>query len=81
MSTYSSHCCSENSYLNGNCNNQCYNNIDELRSLPNSPPYTFAPTMDDTGWFEKMEIKTKNLTVQPQDSNNQRLLHRDPFHK
>lgn len=37
MSTYSFHCCSENSYLNGNCNNQCNNNIRAEKTPKHSP--------------------------------------------
>lgn len=37
MSTSSFHCCSENSYLNGTCNSQCYNDV-RPEKLPKHSP-------------------------------------------
>lgn len=63
MSTYSFHCSSENSYLNGNCNNWCSNNTQELSNLPNS---SFVPMVGYIELSEKAKLKTKNLIFLPQ---------------
>ena len=62
MSTYSFHCHSENSYLNGNCNNRCSNNTQELSNLPNS---SFVPMVGYIELFETAKLKTKNLIFSP----------------